>query len=78
MVEKTENSKACTIDQFKIELKMIVTLPALRKITYISNKVPDIIVDLEDPVCAGSLMIFLRLIVDMLLDRDSIERHRVV
>ena len=74
--DKTENSKACITSYFKVESKMPKTL-ALRKSTCASDAVADMIVDLNNLACAEILITYVCLMIDMLLDRDCMWRHRV-
>ena len=51
--------------------------PALKRSAHEKNTIPDAVVDFVDPVCAGLSVTYLYLIVDILLDRDCMQRCRI-
>ena len=74
VVIDTNSTKTTITSQFNVELKTPQSLPILKKSTYTRNTKPGEIVDLQDPLCFGSSVTYLYLMVNIPPDRDYIER----
>ena len=62
----------------KVKEKGPRSLPMLKRSTHAGNVIPDVVVDLMDLVCANVLLTYLCLMIDTPLERDHIERCRLM
>ena len=75
---ETENTKRDAASYLKVTLKAPKPLLMLKRSACASSTAPNEVVHLMDAVCAGLSVIYLCLMVHVSLDRDHVERCRVV
>ena len=74
----SEATKATITSHFPVKLKLSPSSPILKEGKY-SNPIQEAKDnDNKDKVCAGLVLSFLHLMIDISLDRDYMERHRLV
>ena len=78
MLDETGKPKAQITSHFKMIPKMSKSPSALKKSTYTTSAALDELEDHNDPVYTGTLITYLYRIVDVPLDRDYIEKYRIV
>ena len=78
ILDITGKPKAQITSHFKTIPKTPKSPSVLKKSTYTTNAAQEELEDHNDPVCTGTMIIYLYLMVDVPLDRDYIGRYRIV
>ena len=77
LVEEVETSKIHITDHFHLQPKMTKSPSALKKSSYATNTVPDVDMDLTDPLYTALSTTCLHLVLDFPPDQDYVGRCRL-